>query len=741
MARKVVCLLFAVLMIFNLTACSQKTSKQSNSFDKDKVSNLLKNGEIIAQNESFALEWVSTSCSVVLLDKKTGARWGTAPTKEGEPELDSLGLPIKKHPQLESVLTIGVFDYSTMVEEEMLSYTSCVKNGRVNAKTVEDGIRVEYYFDDAEIMIPLVYTLREDSVSVSIDTKNIQENDKVVTYISIAPFWCLVENDKDDTYLFHPSGSGALIDGNTISASGITYSPQVYGDDPVVRKTKDETTEKSVRLPVYGAKTDYGAICAIIENASESAIIEAKVGSSAIGYSSVYTKFLVRGYSSNLVNFMKGLEKNVELFSQNRIETTATVSFYPLSGEDANYTGMAKTYKNYLKTNGLLNKSEETVLNLTFVGGVMVKKSFLGIPYEGLLAATTISDVEEILKEISQKTKTKINVRLIGFGDTGLNNSNYAGGFAINSKLGSLSDLEQLNDYCKSNSIKLYFDFDLITLKNSSSGFSSLFDTAYSPLNKIADIYEYDIATRRTVKETKYNLLKRENLFSGADKLYDEIENWDIDGISLATLSNIAYSDYSDSKDSRYYSKNAFGNDTSKIMSKFSKKYNIAVSDANAYSVSFADVIFDAPSTSSQENIFSEDIPFYQMVFKGFVAMSGDNINQVSNSNQQFLKTVESGCGLAYMVTQEYHNDFIDHKGYEFFNSKYSDISKSIIDDFERISDYYNAIEGSQIISHTILDNGLRETVFDNGVKVYVNYTDIKIDGVEAGDFMWRGEI
>ena len=81
-------------------------------------------------------------------------------------------------------------------------------------------------------------------------------------------------------------------------------------------------------------------------------------------------------------------------------------------------------------------------------------------------------------------------------------------------------------------------------------------------------------ASGTLVKETKYNLLKRKNLIVGADKLSDKIKKWNIDGISLASLSNVAYSDYSDRKNSQYYSKNDFGNDTSEIMSKFSKKYS-----------------------------------------------------------------------------------------------------------------------------------------------------------------------
>ena len=42
----------------------------------------------------------------------------------------------------------------------------------------------------------------------------------------------------------------------------------------------------------------------------------------------------------------------------------------------------------------------------------------------------------------------------------------------------------------------------------------------------------------------------------------------------------------------------------------------------------------------------------------------------------------------------------------------------------KELSDYYKKISGTHIKKHTVSKNGLRETVFENGVKVYVNYTD-----------------
>ena len=47
-----------------------------------------------------------------------------------------------------------------------------------------------------------------------------------------------------------------------------------------------------------------------------------------------------------------------------------------------------------------------------------------------------------------------------------------------------------------------------------------------------------------------------------------------------------------------------------------------------------------------------------------------------------------------------------------------------MLNNVEKLSDYYSKVNGKKIASHTVLEGGLRETVFENGVCVYVNYTD-----------------
>ena len=104
-------------------------------------------------------------------------------------------------------------------------------------------------------MIPVDYVLREDSVEVSVNTANIQEDTNKVASIAICPFWCSAQNDVEDSYIFYPSGSGTLIDNKTISQTGVIYSSQVYGEDPVITLDDLISTQNEIRLPVYGAKS------------------------------------------------------------------------------------------------------------------------------------------------------------------------------------------------------------------------------------------------------------------------------------------------------------------------------------------------------------------------------------------------------------------------------------------------------------------------------------------------------
>lgn len=96
---------------------------------------------------------------------------------------------------------------------------------------------------------------------------------------------------------------------------------------------------------------------------------------------------------------------------------------------------------------------------------------------------------------------------------------------------------------------------------------------------------------------------------------FAQIKN--IQGVSLSTLGQTAYSDYAQI---RYSGKSGVESQMQAIVEALEKhQVNMAVSCANGYAASLASVIFETPLCSGQYDGFDEDIPFYQMVFKGYV--------------------------------------------------------------------------------------------------------------------------
>lgn len=740
--KRFMCFAFSLLLIVSFTACSPDSVSEQNGYQK-KASSELPSDTLLAENASYRLEWDEVNVGVALTEKSTGKRWGTTPLHEGEATVDEYGMPIKKNPQVQSSLTIEYLTGEQKTAETAVSYTGAYKNGTVIASPISNGVRVEYYFDKAEIMVPVEYVLREDSVAVTVNPKEIEENENQLISVSIAPFWCSAENDRADSYLFVPSGSGALVSCRTLSQQGSKYSYSVYGDDAGMQREDLPTTGQNVLLPVFGSKSGSTATCAIIENAAESANIGTTLGSLAMQYSAVYAVYQLRGYSENVATMPYNGKQRRNVYASDMALEPMTVGFYPLSGENADYTGMAAVYKKYLKKqNQLSEKQNDSALSLTFVGGTMVSKSFLGIPYHSLLPAATLQDVKEILAEIADETDLKINARLIGFGVSGIDCTDYAGGFKINKNLGSLKDLSDLSDFCKSHNIDLFFDFDLIRFQNGSSGYSTLFDTAYNACMKNAVGYQYDVATRSRIEDKSFYYLSREKLTGGADKLLKKIKKWNLSGISLSSVSNMAYSDYSETEHSLYYSKGNMAKDTAEIIGKVSEHYKFAASCANAYAAVLADIIYDTPACSTGEQSFICDIPFYQMVFKGYIPMAGESLNLAADSRKQLLSYVETGCGISYTLTADFHKEFIDSGSCYFFGTQYADLKESLLAASGRLKDYYKAVNGAEIVSHRILENDVRETVFDNGIKVYVNVSDRKagspLGEIEAWDFLWR---
>ena len=347
----------------------------------------------------------------------------------------------------------------------------------------------------------------------------------------------------------------------------------------------------------------------------------------------------------------------------------------------------------------------------------------LGIPYDDFYTATTLNDATNIVTELYKTIGEKMAVNLVGFTKGGVDVGKVAGGFKLDSDLGNKSDLEKFITYCKQNGITSFMDFDLVRFNKNGAGLNTLSDKAVTVNGQVVNCYNYNIWSRtRDYDLENYSLVARAKLFDVAEELVKNTNKFKLTGVGLNTLSNYCYSDYSSVES---FVKGNMAKDVVKILGDVKKNNtNLAINNANDYAAVFATQIYDVPLQSTGHNLFDCDVPFYEIVFKGYVSMSTPSVNLSANEKETILKAVETGCGLGYTLIKNYDPKLLATAESSFYGSAYSDIKPYIEDAVSQNKDYYNKINGATIKDHIIYENGLRKTVFDNGYSVYVNYGD-----------------
>lgn len=730
--KKFLLSIICLLTVCSLCACTGKEAKTAPLlFGEDFKSDIPKQDITAAENSRYRLMWDAKNKRVVFYDKEKNIPWSYTPVSAQTEKFDEDGIALNNHPQLESPVTVTYYDAEKSVTDTSIATTASIKKKNYSVKKTDSGLRTVLSFEKEKIEITVDFILRGDSLAVSIDPKNIREDGYKVISVAIAPFFCSVQNETENSYLFFPSGSGALIYADYSSDDVNIISEEVYGTD--ARRPEDDvikTLSSSVRLPVYGAKEGDRAITAIIEENAGAATVNANVGNAVIGYSSVYASFNVRSSEMVLTNNLSGRRTK---YSDEMTSEPLTVGFYPLYGDDADYVGMANCYRNYLKKDNLMKSDKQDGgITLKILGAAEYKKSFLGMSYNSLKAATTVPQAQQIISEIGEKTGMQVNAQLYGFGPSGTDIGKLAGNFKLAGALGKKEDIKALSDYCNEKNYSLFTDFDLLQFSKSSLFAGINNSSAIEATGRRITLYKYlkwsgtrDMSSRGLNNKSSFTLLKRSKIRRTVEKLGEAADKLGLGGVSVTTLSNIAYSDHSKQE---YYSKGLMGEQLSGEFKNLRKSRDVMVSDANAYAAANASYITDAPTASSKYDLFDEDIPFYEIVFKGVIPMASTPVNLGGDSNINLLKCVEAGISMSFAVSYNTDNDLSGGENILFYPSGYEGVRESVISLAKENKKIFDAVKDAKIASHEIVSKNVRKTEFANGVTVYVNYGNIAAD-------------
>lgn len=668
---------------------------------------------VAAENDRFRLEWDETAACVLLTEKATGTVWSTVPYeayRDGTADT-----------RLSSPLRVSYVNRVTRLSDFTDGYDGAVLGGRIFSRSVENGVEVAYAFDGVELCVPVTYTLREDSLAMSVDFTRVAEGDNQLLSVSLAPYLCAAANAGDGNYLFVPAGSGALMYTAENADGERTYGGDVYGTDGARIVPEQLTEEEPIRLPVFGAKDGGRALLGIVESGAASARIEAEAGAST-GYSHVYVELYARSYDIYDTQISWDYQDTVRV-ADAVTPGTMTVGFYPLSGEEAGYMGMARRYRQYLLAD--TEPTEERTAALPYAlyvsGGAQTRSLFVGVPYRSLTPLTTFAQAEEIVAELHTLTGAAGVTQLRGFGKTGLDPGAVGGGFGFAGALGGDRQRLALEESSRALGGLLFTDFDVVNFRSGGSGYHPLLHAAKSAsLHKVEKQWINKALRSYDTDQPSWYLLQRSKLSGAIDRLIRTAQKKQISGVSLSTLSSVAYSDYTTAA---YAGRAGTETETAAQLSRIRESGILtAAAAANGYAAAAADVLLEVPLDDGQYDGLDVSIPFYALVFKGVKPLYSTAVNTAAEPAEALMLAVQSGVCPAFSLVGEYTTEmaYTPHIGLN--RSDYAGNKAWVAEAVNATKQYYAAIAGATVSDYTRGSDGLSRTVFSNGVTVYANH-------------------
>jgi len=157
---------------------------------------------------------------------------------------------------------------------------------------------------------------------------------------------------------------------------------------------------------------------------------------------------------------------------------------------------------------------------------------------------------------------------------------------------------------------------------------------------------------------------------------------------------------------------------------------SLLVEGGNSYASPYARHIVDAPVSNSGFNITDEAVPFFQLVYHGFVQYTGQawNMADDQDSHVQMLRAIETGSAPYYTWF------YADPSAIKLtsFDALYSaDYRRWIEESAERYKELRNVLQDVQnqtIVKHEKLSKGVYQTTYEKGKTVIVNYNDAAVE-------------
>ncbi len=525
-------------------------------------------------------------------------------------------------------------------------------------------------------------------------------------------------------YVLLPDGSGSLVRFQDNSVSFTEYVGDVYGPDAATasynyRMLTDAVEVKSPVIPVYGIAhgADQAAFVAYAQKGAEHMnIIVRPEENLRINYTWAYPRF---EYNSIFFKVYNRYGDGYFTLMSKPYAFDASMTYTFLAGEDANYSGMARTYRRHLMETGVLTVREAAAgdipLRLDFIMSD-VKKGLVG---NEQVVVTRVGDARQILQEVMDSGITNVSSGLIGW-QRGSETLAKPDQFQFTSAIGSQKDFERLMGDFASLGVDISFsrDFALVNelmvrmngtaAQHLSTWFAFL---NYGPLYPNAPINFFFLA----MPEVSARWLK-----TLSEKAAPISQSITVTGISNTLVST----------------HNRFGpvmNVSEAIalyrdtMAVVAARLKVNMDTPNLYLWAYMDRCLNMPVTGSQYVFETDTVPFLQMVLHGCVQMYGPYANFSFYTPSDVLRMIDYNVSPAFILSQKPSYLLSDTLSSDMYSTEFAQYKELIGDIYAKVNAALMPLQGWEWVGRTMLKEGVACNAYarDGQMKyVLINYTE-----------------
>ncbi len=596
---------------------------------------------------------------------------------------------------------------------------------------LDNGVSVTYGFTSPGIFITVEYTLEDDQLVVRIPVDKIREEARfAVTTIELLPYFGASRNEAGG-YLFYPDGSGAITTyekadsrpANVLGANYYTYTNRFLAFQNLF--DSDSYNRYTAAMPVYGIKNGDNALFAVFTEGAENTGVAVYPSGYVVDLNHAGFELYMRNiYNVDMYSMSTATGSatggSIQRVDKKLISEDKEARYFFLSGDEADYGGMAATYREYLIENGLLKaaiaEGEEMPLALRLLMGTTKG----GMVFDEYVSMTDFDQVEEILGRLSDAGVNSTEVVLSSW-MKGYDEYEYWGPA---SQLGGPTGMRNLNEYLETASgNKVYLENAFMFASSETSGISEKEDVAYDGLN-------LEISTTN-MDGTIFYLVNPLAAYKRNLKFLDKLEKYDLLGVAYDDVGQYAYADFNEN--APYTKSQAVGQLRELLGSTVDADRRVASMGANQYVYSFADYLFDLREESYGFSMTDYAVPFMQMVLSGRIPYSTEGAGNLSYDLQtQKLKWIEYGALPYFYLTYESALKLRDTGYQRLFSSTYSDWEGVMLDTYNEFRNNLSCVYGVQMVGHDYLTDDLIRVEYANGIAIYINYgvQEAKADNV-----------